>query len=337
MPRMLDLSDIEVLFFKAEKNYYQPIDRRLVDGYPFFNNTRISYKPFQRDFFFRTYKEVIVAGICWTKQLFGASSISNLKIKHLEFGRKKQWFNTQLVFADNGVRIDGEQYNPFVNIAYSYDVVTKVKFEIGFYRYACSNGLIRDINELMKMDIKPETLFEIPFWINPCLVKFLTKRFEYEIQVLKRTRMQAELMMKWVKKYLPKWNIKEDFIYKYCKELGENGYALLNILTDIASNNPTHELDFDHQEPIFSDQDGFDFLNQDRSSYSERASRQRRIGIFLDRLIKEIEAVNEIKPHSVDVNSPKFRLNDHDLNHLESIQMPPVFQFDLNRFSFDLS
>ena len=61
MPKMQPLSAIEVLFFKAEKNYYQPIDKYLVDGYPYFDSKRISYHTFQKDFDFRTYKEFVVA------------------------------------------------------------------------------------------------------------------------------------------------------------------------------------------------------------------------------------------------------------------------------------
>ena len=54
MSKMVPLTEIEVLFFKAEKNYFQPIDRYLVDGYPNFNSNKISYDTYRKDFFFRT-------------------------------------------------------------------------------------------------------------------------------------------------------------------------------------------------------------------------------------------------------------------------------------------
>ena len=111
MSNMTPLSEIEVLFFKAEKNYFQPIEKYLVDGYPYFNTNKVSFDTYEKDFFFRTYKEVVVGGIHWTKRLFGAKSINDIYIKHLEFGRKKQWFNAQLVHTGSGVIIDGERFN----------------------------------------------------------------------------------------------------------------------------------------------------------------------------------------------------------------------------------
>lgn len=78
------LSEIELLFFKTEKTYFQPINKYLVDGFPYFDNNKISYDTYEKIFFFRTYKEVVVAGIHWTKKLFGTTTINDIHIKHLE-------------------------------------------------------------------------------------------------------------------------------------------------------------------------------------------------------------------------------------------------------------
>jgi hypothetical protein len=88
MQKMTPLAEIEVLFFKAEKNYNQPIDKYLVDGYPYFDSNKISYNTYNKDFFFRTYKEVVLAAFHWTKKLFGATLINDVFIKHMEYGRK---------------------------------------------------------------------------------------------------------------------------------------------------------------------------------------------------------------------------------------------------------
>jgi hypothetical protein len=71
------------------------------------------------------------------KPLLGSPNIQDIYIKHLEFGRKKL-FNVQFVQTGNGIIIDDGKFNPYVNISYSYKTVTKVKFEIGFYRAVCS-------------------------------------------------------------------------------------------------------------------------------------------------------------------------------------------------------
>lgn len=328
MSNMTPLSEIEVLFFKAEKNYYQPIEKYLVDGYPYFNTNKVSFETYEKDFFFRTYKEVVVGGIHWTKHLFGAKSINDIYIKHLEFGRKKQWFNAQLVHTGSGVIIDGEKFNPYINISYSYNTVTKVKFEIGFYRYACENGLVNGFKELSKMDIKPEKLFDIPFWLNPCLITLLTKRFEFQIRVLKNTSLKGVQIQNWIEKNVSKWNISRNMIFRYIDELGENAYSLLNILTDGASN---FERDFERSEMNMDD------INPNReqnTSNSERASRQRRIGQFLEALVEEILKENQIDNTFIDINSPEFRLNDNDMNLLDTLKIKENYRFDIGKLKF---
>lgn len=328
MPSMSPLSEIEVLFFQAEKNYFQPINKYLVDGFPYFDTNKVSYDTYEKDFFFRTYKEVIVAGIHWTKKLFGATTINDIYIKHMEFGRKKQWFNTQLVHTGSGVTIDGEKFNPYINIAYSYNTVTKVKFEIGFYRSACSNGMMSGFKELSKMEIRPENLFDVPFWLNPCLIVFLTKRFEFQIRVLKNTSLKGEQIQAWIERNVSKWNISRELVFRYIEELGENAYTLLNVLTDSASN---FDRDTEKAEVIFLDRDEH---RDDRTSNSERATRQRKIGVFLETLVEEIMKENQIDNAILDINSPEFRLNDKDMGMLDSLKVKEVYKFDIGKVKF---
>jgi hypothetical protein len=329
MPKMTPLSEIEILFFKAEKSYFQPIDKYLVNGYPYLNSKNVSYETYKKDFFFRTYKEVIVGGIHWTKQLFGAKSINDIYIKHLEYGREKQWFNVQLVHTGSGVTIDGEKFNPYINIAYSYNTVTKVKFEIGFYRYACENGLVKGFKELSKMEIKPENLFEIPFWLNPCLIKLLTNQFEFQIRVLKNTSLKGEQIQNWIEKNVSKWNISREMINSYINELGQNAYSLLNILTDGASN---FERNFERSEMI--NMDNRNHNREESTSNSERATRQRRIGQFLEALVEEILKENQVEDTFIDINSPEFRLNDNDMNLLDGLRIKENYRFDIGKIKF---
>jgi len=328
MNRMIPLTDIEVLFFNAEKKYFQPINKYLVDGFPNFDSTKVSYDTYEKDFFFRTYKEVVVAGIYWTKKLFGATTINDIFIKHMEFGRKKQWFNAQFVHTGNGVIIDGEKFNPYINIAYSYNAVTKVKFEIGFYRSACSNGMVNGFKELSKLEIKPENLFDVPFWVNPCLISFLTNRFEFQIRVLKNTSLRGEQIESWISKNVSKWKISRSVVFRYIEELGENAYSLLNILTDSASN---FDRDNDLSEVMYLDRE---YSRNDQSSNSERATRQRRIGLFVESLVEEILKENQIDNTFIDINSPEFRINDEDMGLLDSLQPKEIYKFDIGKVKF---
>lgn len=328
MANMTPLSKIEVLFFKAEKVFLNPPARYFVEGYPNSNISKEYFKEHARDFSFRTYKEVIVAGIHWTKKLFGATSINDIFIEHMEFGRKKQWFNAQLVYTGSGVMIDGENFNPYINIAYSYNTVTKVKFEIGFYRSACSNGMVSGFKELAKMEIKPENLFDVPFWINPCLIAFLTKRLEFQIRVLKNTSLKGEQIQNWIEKNVSKWNISRNLVFRYIEELGENAYSLLNVLTDNASN---FERDEKNMDALYLNKDEH---REDTSSNSERATRQRRIGVFLETLVEEIIKENQIDNAIIDINSPEFKINDNDIGLLDSLKTREVYKFDIGKVKF---
>lgn len=325
---MTPISKIDVLFFKAEKNYFSPINKYLVDGFPYFNNDKVSYDTYEKDFFFRTYKEVIVAGIHWTKKLFGSTKVNDIYIKHMEFGRKKQWFNAQLIHTGSGVIIDGEKFNPYINIAYSYNTVSKVKFEIGFYRYACSNGMVSGFKELTKMEVQPEYIFDVPFWINPCLIAFLTKRLEFQIMVLKNTRLDEKKIQTWIEENVSKWNISQELVLRYIEELGPNAYSFFNVLTDSASN-------FNRKESEIMEMnfDGFE-RKEDRSSNSERASRQRRIGVFLEALVEEIVKENQLDTAFIDINSPDFNITDNDLSSLDSLKPKNVYKFDIGKIKF---
>jgi len=324
MKPMSPLSEMQPLFFRAQRVFLDPPAMYYVEGFP--ENIKEYYREHEREFFFRTYKEVIVAGLFWTKKLFGETSIKDIYINHLEYGRKKQWFNVQLIHTGKGVLIDGDKFNPYINIAYSYNTITKVKFEIGFYRSACSNGLVSGFKELSKLEIKPENLFDVPFWVNPCLILFLTKRFEFQIRILKNTSLKGEQIQTWIDKNVSKWKISQDLVFKYIEELGENAYTLLNVLTDSASN-------FDH-DSVKAEILYLDDHREDSSSNSERATRQRRIGTFLETLIEDIMKENLIDNAIIDINSPDFKLNDNDMSLLDSLKTKEVYKFDIGKIKF---
>ena len=329
MSNMTSLSETEILFFNAKKVFLNPPQKYFVEALPNTPTKIEYYNAHSRDFHFRTYKEVIVAGIHWTKKLFGETSIKDIFIKHLEFGRKKQWFNLQLVHTGNGVIIDGEKFNPYINIAFSYNTVTKIKYEIGFYRFACSNGQVSAFKELTKMEIKPENLFDVPFWLNPCLLTLLTKRLEFQIRVLKNTSLNGEQIQNWIENNVSKWNISKSLIFRYIEDLGENAYSLLNILTDGASN---YERDYEKSEmdSLYVENDHRD----DNTSNSERASRQRRVGVFVEALVEEIVKENQIDNTVLDINSPEFKINDDDMGLLDSLKIKDVYKFDIGKVKF---
>ena len=90
---MDQIQRLNEIFFRAEKKFIQAAKTYTVEGYPGTAQDPVFYKKYDNDWVFKTYKEVIFAGLVWTKKLFN-SPLSDLRIKHLEYGkRKKRWFN----------------------------------------------------------------------------------------------------------------------------------------------------------------------------------------------------------------------------------------------------
>jgi hypothetical protein len=318
---MDEIDRLNEIFFKAEKKYITQIKHYSVEGFPGTSADPIYYDPKERDWQFRTYKEAVFAGVLWTRRLFN-SPLTELRINKFEYGRKKQWFNVQIVKTGNGIMLDGEQYNPFINIAYSYNTVNSIKFEIGFYRFACGNGQVNGYKELTKLKITPENLFDVPFWINPCLISFLSNRYENQIKVLKRTSIKGEDIRSFLNHNFKSWRIGPDLIYRYTEEMGFNGFSLLNILTDAASN---------FAEDANKEMESFKNIidnDSDNSSNSERANRQRKVGLFLEKIIEEIEKENEVRT-KLDINAPSFVLSSGNIDLIEHAVLKDKYNLHL--------
>ena len=324
---MEQIEKLNELFFSANKIYHRPLKVHTTEGYPGTQNDPIFYEKYEKDWMFRTYKEVVFAGMVWTRKLFN-TPLTNLRVNKFEHGRKKQWFNVQIVKTGAGIIIDGESYNPFVNISYSYNTVHSIKFEIGFYRSACENGMVSGFKDLVKLKITPENLFEIPFWLNPCLLLMLSDRYEYQIKVLKNTSIKGEEIKNFVNQKLPKWKINNHMIDRYVDEMGANGFSLLNILTDAASN-----FDEGAHQGHANDLKFVETENFDHTSNSERATRQRKVGQFLERLIEEIEKENEIT-QKIDINSPEFKLTTENVELLEERVVKEKYRFNISKMKF---
>jgi hypothetical protein len=331
MSQMKLISELETLFFQAERTFLNPPKQYFVKAYPYNKHEDAFYKGKDNEFDFRTYKEVIVAGILWTKKLFGINSIQDLYIEHLEIGRsKKRFFNTQLVQTGNGIIIDGEKFNPYVNIEFSYDYPTAIKFDIGFYRFACKNGVVHDLTKIVDLKIKPASLFEIPIWINPCLITNLSKRYEEQIKILKNTSIHRLELQNWIDRNLSKWGVDSGVVSNNITELGDNAYALFNIVTFLASNIET-EMTQRLPEALIEN------YSQDleiEHSESNRAKKQRRAGVFLEELIEAIKKDNIVYNSFPDINSPEFLLDDTHINTLGNTYNDNKYNLEIGKFKF---
>lgn len=160
-------------------------------------------------------------------------------------------------FEVPGVHDEPEKYGPFVRVTNSYNRSRALRFEIGFIRWICENGLIvpdssirfgfdhntRKISERVRFEVKKDSF------------KQLRQRFQSFLAPLRECKVPLELFVPatlavlcinkpepLAKRQQEPWErlagSLKSISEQYSSNLGENGYALLNVITDVASRPP---------------------------------------------------------------------------------------------------
>lgn len=153
-----------------------------------------------------------------------------------------------------------ESYTPFVRISNSYNRTMVLKYEIGFCRWICKNGCIfgqtgitfsithsghityNDIDKLIEkakksignigsmwsaFEMKMEDLRAISLPISSALPIYC-KAFGVNVKKDNLIESQKQILASKAKQIVKAGNI-------YFKEMGNNAYAMMNVLTDFAS------------------------------------------------------------------------------------------------------
>ena len=163
------------------------------------------------------------------------------------------------IWSFTGVAQD--TYHPFLRVTNSYNRRHVFSLQFGFVRSACSNGLVdwrssikvgfshdtRDLEKRVDREIDEATYRKVKKRFREfleCLAKqdIPHDRFRPIIQSVlkidKPKRMKAERARAW--RFLER--IIDGVADRYVGELGTNGYALWNAITDIATNPPAKTL-----------------------------------------------------------------------------------------------
>ena len=300
-------SQLKELLFRAEKivdNNQVPTKYR-VRGYPDDDKQFNDYTNYNRDFDFISYQDVIAGGLLRCKRLFD-KPLTDIDVHKMYVGRNKQWFTCELISKNSFVKIDGETHLPFLSVSYSYDKVNAIHYEIGIYRSKCTNGVLFGFKSLLKIKATPDNIFDVDLYYNPCMLKTLVQEYERQVKLLKNTFMDRESIRILTaratginsdemnsKIYIDKIGEKElvttvsSLINMYTNELGKNAYAVLNVVTDLASHH--HELNEDTTEK--------------RGMNSTIKKRQ--AGKWLETLVDFIEKQNKVVP-DYSIDSPNF-------------------------------
>lgn len=272
--REIQAADLECAFFKVEerpvyvKQFFNgfhaiPDYKTIVETD---NETALSVV--SKDYRLITNEDAYrIAGLLIPK-LFEGKTINDFMAYNIRMSKSKGSCIIDLILPSDGRNLFGdenERYTPFIRIWNSYNKTTKLKFEIGFCRWICLNGVI--FGEVGFKFSTAHTNRSIGFHIDDIVeagskklinVKKAWIELEKKLTKVREIRMPQSLVLAmFCRAFDITINPKDLSAYQresytiqakklindgkeYFAELGNNGYAMYNVLTDYASYPPVN-------------------------------------------------------------------------------------------------
>lgn len=210
-----------------------------------------------------TNQDAIELGKKCAKELFGSVEAENIEVFNVDAPSTASYCHIDLVHKNYIMNLWDEKkrsdvYIPYIRITNSYNTSRALRFDIGFCRKICLNGVVFE-SETIKFTfrhVKYELDKDISFSLEQGKVKVLFDKFisyanklmEFSITTDHSMRLITTLFgIKRVEEidFESKKEDKSEYdalieaieekLKKYIDELGENGYSLFNVITDIAS------------------------------------------------------------------------------------------------------
>lgn len=208
-------------------------------------------------------EEAIVLGKRIFKEMFPGSGEDEFIVFNINYPQTKSYCYIDLINKTYTVNIwDKEVYVPFIRVTNSYNKSRKLRFEIGFVRKVCDNGVIferelvslnyfhcnksvKNIMECINKDMKLKKLIDI----EKSFIEYMNNLRKIEIEEKYFTNLTAKIFglkfntenvsakyRRIIEKQKEEFlNIIEDLKKKYIGELGENAYGLFNTATAFAN------------------------------------------------------------------------------------------------------
>lgn len=197
------------------------------------------------------------------RAVFNGKTLADFECFNILMPKSKGSCRIDLIIPNNFNKLfgdDNESWTPFVRISNSYNKTMVLKYEIGFCRWICKNGMIfgqlgmtfsmnhlgyitpDEINRLIEkarrsigeigslwsqFEKKMIQLKNTPIPISSALAMYC-KAFDIKINKNEVSDNKVEILRSKAKQIV---KASKD----YFKELGNNGYAMMNVLTDFAS------------------------------------------------------------------------------------------------------
>jgi len=194
-------------------------------------------------------------------QVFGGKERDSFEVFNV-YAPPRPWF-CQIDLIHRGFEVNfvkPEVYLPFVRVTNSYNATRALRFDVGYCRELCENGVIfeKETIEFRFSHSHASIGYELDFRIRKGMMAALQRRFESNAARLASYRvpddMSAPLFFKALELPTPPKNGKaypkreryfdelrdraRVLIGDYFRELGGNAYALFSAVTDFASHPP---------------------------------------------------------------------------------------------------
>lgn len=210
-----------------------------------------------------TNKEAMDLGIKCCAEIFGAEETSNIAVFNIDAPSTASYCHIDLVHNDYVMNLwdedkQSEVYVPYVRVTNSYNTSRALRFDVGFCRKICFNGMIFE-SETIKFTfshVKHELNNDISFALEGGKIKALFEKFKsfaYKLkarEIPKKQSLDLIHVLFGIKDaseidFSSKKESKEDYesllnkieniLKGYIDEMGKNGYSVFNAITDIAS------------------------------------------------------------------------------------------------------
>jgi len=238
----------ELSGFKLESKY-----RAIVDGERGHVFTIVT-----GDYRLITNKEAVEIGKLCFREVFGVDADAAMTFFNVVMPSTRSYCHLDFLDArDKGN--SRPEWIPFLRITNSYNRTRSLRFDIGFCRWICRNGMIfgKQSIEFRYSHTRRDVQRTIAFQASFGTIEDLRRRFQGWIETLKQVAVESEQVPALLCKALEvslaadRWEEADalqrlhEFVghvrgleARYSGELGRNAYAAFNVITDVASRPP---------------------------------------------------------------------------------------------------
>lgn len=204
-----------------------------------------------------TNREALALGEQCFRQVFSTTTADGMAVFHITVPSTRSFCHVDFIHKDHTFEpFKGDKWWPYLRVTNSYNRTKPLRFDLGFCRAICTNGMIFGAEHIVfrYYHTHDQIGVEGQFRVDATRLKELETRFIEQMHNLKRYYVPAEHMLALVCKALVIEIKPEDLqnprkrerlvefrdeiarlSKRYIDELGPNGYAALNVITDFAS------------------------------------------------------------------------------------------------------